>query len=93
MFLFCPNIIKLYNNGMGGEDIMDLKTAACRLGRKSKYRFYLRMFFDLIDVTHVYMKLGDRISLRKFEIVVANTLIGKDSSRKRYFPTSRPSTR
>ena len=62
---------------------MNLKTAAYRLGRKSKYHFYLRMFFDLIDVTHVYMKLGDHISLRALEIVVANTLMGRYNNRKR----------
>ena len=36
--VFCPNIMKLYNNGLGG---------AYRLDCKSKYCFYLRMFFDL----------------------------------------------
>ena len=39
----CPNIIKLYNNGMSGVDIMDQKTTAHRLDCKSKYCFYLRM--------------------------------------------------
>ena len=33
----CHNIIKLYNNGKGGVDIIDQKTAAYRLDRKSKY--------------------------------------------------------
>ena len=33
----CPNIIKLYNYGMGGED-MDQKIAAYGLNCKSKYR-------------------------------------------------------
>ena len=33
----CRNIIKLYNNGKGGVDIIDQKTAAYRLDRKSKY--------------------------------------------------------
>ena len=27
----CPNVIKFCNNGMDGVDIMDQKTAACRL--------------------------------------------------------------
>ena len=49
----CPNIIKLYNNGMDGVDVMNQKTAAYRLDRKSNYRFYLKMFFDLIDVAIV----------------------------------------
>ena len=32
----CPNIIKLYNNSMGGVDIVDQKTAAYRNDRKTK---------------------------------------------------------
>ena len=38
---------------MGSVDVMEQKTAAYRLDRKSKYRFYLRilldLFFDQID--------------------------------------------
>ena len=36
----CSNIIKLNNNGRGGEDIMHRKTAAYRLDYKRKSRFY-----------------------------------------------------
>ena len=73
---------KFCKNGMYGVDIMDKKTAAYRLDRKSKYRFYLSTFFDLMDVKHVnshivYMKLGDDILLLNFKIVVAKTLIGR----------------
>ena len=27
----CPNVVKLYNSGMGGDDLMDHRTAAYRL--------------------------------------------------------------
>ena len=37
----CPKIIKIYSNGMAG----------LRFDRKIKYRFYLKMFFNLIDGT------------------------------------------
>ena len=72
----CPNIIKLYNNGMGGVDIMDQKTHSYRLNCKSKHYFYLTMFFDLIDVILlnsyiVYTKLGNDISLMNLKIVAA----------------------
>ena len=65
---------------MDGVDIMDRKTAAYRIDRKSKYRFYLSMFVDFMDVTRVnshiaYMKLVDDISLLNFKIVVAKALI------------------
>ena len=82
---------------MGGVDIMDQKPAASRLCHKSRYRFYLRKFFDLIDVSRhvdshvVCMKLGDDISLLNFKIVVANILIGRYMTRKRSFLTSGPS--
>ena len=55
----CPNITKLYNNGMSVADIMNQKTAAYRLTCKSKYCFYLRMFSDLIDVSHVNSHIVD----------------------------------
>ena len=90
------NIVKLYNNGKGGVDIVIQKTAAYRLDSKSKYRVYLRMFFALIDVglanSHgVYTKLGNDIFVLNFKIVVAKALIGRYSNRKKLFPTSRPS--
>ena len=90
----CSNIIKLSNSGMDGVDIMDQKTSADRLDRKSKYCFYLRMFFDFIDVTLVnshivYTKLGNDISLLNFKIVVIKAFIDRYSNRKRFFPISR----
>ena len=65
---------------MDGVDIMDQKTAAYRIDGKSKYRFYLSMFVDFMDVTRVnshiaYMKLVDDISLLNFKIAVAKALI------------------
>ena len=35
----CPNLIMLYNSGMGSVDIINQKTAAYRLNHKSKYCF------------------------------------------------------
>ena len=70
----CPNVIKLYNNGMGGVDIMNQKTAPYRIDCKSKYRFYLKMFFDLIYValvnSHiVYTTLRNDVSLLNFKLL------------------------
>ena len=33
----CPNIIKLYNNDIGGVDITDKKTATYQLDLENKY--------------------------------------------------------
>ena len=88
----------MYNASMGGVDVIDQKTAAYRLDRKRKFRFYLRMFFDLIDIAIendaiVYTKLGNSISLLDFKIVVARSLIGRYSNQERSFPLSRTSKR
>ena len=82
---------------MDGVDIMDQKTAAYRIDCKSKYRFYLSMLFDLMDVTQVnshivYMKIGDDTSLLNFKNTVAKALIDRYSNRNRLFSTSRLST-
>ena len=94
----CPNIIQMYNKGMGGVDLMDQKTAAYRLDRKSKFRFYLRLFFDMMDVglvnSHIiHTKVGGDLSLLEYKIVVANMLIGRYTNRKRSFPSCRASKR
>ena len=94
--VLCPNIIKMYNSSMGGVDVIGQKTAAYQLDCKSKFTFYLRMFFDLIDIaignSHiVYTKLGNSIFLLDFKIVVAKSLIGRYSNRQRSFPLSRTS--
>ena len=93
-----PNIIKMYNVSIGGVDVVDQKTAAYWLDCKSKFRFYLRMFFDLIDIaivhSHiVYTDLGNSISLLDFKVFVAKSMIGRYSNQQRSFPLSRTSKR
>ena len=96
--VWCPNIIKMYDASMGGVDVLDQKTAAYQLDRKSKFRFYLRMFFDFINIaivnSHlVYTKLCNSIYLLDFKIVVAKSLIERYTNRQRSFPLSRTSKR
>ena len=40
----CPAIVKMYDHGMGGVDLMDQYSAAHRLDRRARFRFYLRIF-------------------------------------------------
>ena len=76
-----PKVVKLYNSGMGGIDLMDQRTAAYRLDRKSSVRFYLRIFFDLMDIACVNsyliynMKHPNKLSLLDYKIVVTKNLI------------------
>ena len=61
----CSNGIKLYNNKMGGIDLMDQLKLTYQPDQKSKFWFYLRLFSDLFDVALVnsfivYKKLENR---------------------------------
>ena len=95
----CPSIIKEYNGGMGGVDLCDQLKTVYALDRRSTFRYYLRIFFDLMDMSCVnsyivYQKVTattDRLTLREFKLVVAQKLIGQQNFRKRSFPVSRPS--
>ena len=46
----CPKVVKLCNSSMGGVEVIDQRTAAYRLVRKSCLIFYLQIFFDLMDI-------------------------------------------
>ena len=78
---------------------MNQRTAAYRLDRKSSIRFYLRIFFDLMDIPCVNscliynMKHPNKLSLHDYKIVVAKNLIQYHQGRKRAVPMSRPSKR
>ena len=94
----CPKVAKLYNNSMGGADLMDQHTAAYRLDRKS-FRFYLRIFFDLMNIAFVNsylicnMKDPNKLPPLDYKILVAKNLIQYHQGPKRLVPMSRPSKR
>ena len=88
----CPTVVKLYNNGMGGVDLMDQRTAAYQLDRKSSVRFYLRIFFDLLDIACVNsflvynIKLLKQLTLLDYKIVIAKNFIRWHQSCQRAVP-------
>ena len=85
---------RLYNSGMGGVDFMDKSFVAYRLDRKSSVRFYLRIFFKLMDIAMCQcynMKHPNKLSLLDYKIVVAKHLI--QYHQKKTVPMSRPSKR
>ena len=49
----CLMVVKIYNSDMGGVGLMNQGIGAYRLDRKSSVRFYLRIFFDLMDIACV----------------------------------------
>ena len=91
----CPKVVKLYNGSMGGVDLMDQRTAAYRLDWKSSVRFYLRIFFDLMDIACVNsyliynMKHPNKLSLLDYKIVVAKNLTQCHQDLKRAVQMSR----
>ena len=94
-----PNVVKLYNSSMGGVDLIDQRTVAYRLDRESSARFYLHIFFDLMDIACVNsyliynMKHPNKLSLLDYKIIVAKNLIQYHQGWKRAIPMSRPCKR
>ena len=72
---------------------MDQRTAAYRLDWKSSVRFYLRIFFDLMDIARVnsyliYNMKHPKFSLLDYKIDVAKNLIQYHQDRKPFSSTS-----
>ena len=96
----CPKMVKDYNSNMGGVDLLDQKTAVYRLDRKSSGgRYYLRLFFDLMDMcmvnSHIVYKecYPTGMELLDFKVLVAKSLIASYNSRQRIAPPTRVSRR
>ena len=92
----CSVIVKAYNQGMKRTDVMDQLKVTYEIDRRYPRKFYLRMFFDLIDIEFenafiVYTKLikenfphSRRLkTLKDFKHSVVMDLKGNFSCRKR----------
>ena len=53
----CPSVIQEYNQFMGGVDLSDQMKVTYEVDRRSKFRFYLRVFFDFLDIAIVNSKI------------------------------------
>ena len=85
---------------MGSVDLSDQMKVTYEVDRPSKFRFYLRVFFDFLDIAVsnskiVYDKIESAplLSSLDFRYSIAQTMIREFSSRKRAVPLSRPSKR
>ena len=83
---------------MGGVDLSDQMKVTHEVDRRSKFPFFLRVFFDFLDTAVdnskiVYNKIesAPSLSLLDFRYSIAQTMIRKFSSRKGAVPLSRSS--
>ena len=95
----CPTVLKLYQNGMGGVDLLDQRTTAYQLDFKSSVRLYLHIFFDCLDIVCVNsflvynMNHPKQLTLPDCKIFIAKNLIQWHQSGQRAVLLSRPSKR
>ena len=96
----CPSAIQEYNQFMGDVDLSDQMKVTYEVDRRSKFHFYLRVFFDFLDIAVVNSKIvynkiesSPSLSSLDFRYSIAQTMIRKFSSRKRAVSPSRPSKR
>lgn len=97
----CPEVITNYNKYMGGVDLMDQRKVCYEVDRKAKIKYYLRLFFDIMDIAVnnayvVYTKLhnnkrveGSLLNSLEYRQVVARNLINSYTSRQRARPTQK----
>ena len=95
----CYKVVELYNSGIGEVDVMGRRTAAFHLDQKSSVRFYLLIFFDLMNIVCfnnylIYkMKHLNKLFPLDYKIVVTKNLIQYHVDRKRIVPMLKPSKR
>ena len=84
----CPDIIKMYNQGIGGVDFVDQGTAAYNLDAKSFIRFYLHIFFDLdVACANSFIACNiihpNQLTLPSIKTCVSTCLVGRYTIRNR----------
>lgn len=81
VLVLSPILVKLCNQGMAGVDLIDQKTVAYRLFRKSKFTFLLKNIFwlngyCLVDSDIAYKSLRIlELRFANLKIIVANLLV------------------
>ena len=94
--VLCPAMIKEYNSHLNGLDIHDELKTSYKIDRKSRFRYYLRIFFKFMDsiifnARVIYKKkVNAKTSLPNFKIILAELLINRFSSQKRKITAEEP---
>lgn len=93
-----PQMVKTYNQFMGGVDLADQLKGSYAIDIRSRYKYYLRLIFDLVDTIVVnsyiiYNELhhsdGKSLGHLEFRQQVVHGLLGNFCSRRRSHPTGR----
>lgn len=96
----CPEVVMRYNKYMGGVDLMDQRKACYEVDRKAKIKYYLRLFFDILDIAMnnsylMCVKLDEKyrveaslLSSLEYRQHIAQGLINNFTCRQRSRPTS-----
>ncbi|GFS46856.1 chimeric ERCC6-PGBD3 protein [Trichonephila inaurata madagascariensis] len=94
----CPEVVICYNKHRGGVDLMNQRKACYEVNRKVKIKYYLRLFFYLLDIALnnayvVYVKLheaqrmeGPLLSSLEYRQHIARGLINNYTCRQRPRP-------
>ena len=97
----CPQMVANYNRGMRGTDIMDQKTGYYAIDRKQPGKYYVRPFWDYLEMglvnSHIIHEkiraqeepTAKKLSLKEFRSSVALSLISGFTSRSRNRPSER----
>ena len=102
MKVLCPSDIRKYNQFMNGPDWCDEKKVTLEFDGRSKFRFYLQVFFNFLDIAFVnskisYHKIVSTPALSTIQLdsrqSIAQKMIFNFPSRKRAIPTFRPTKR
>lgn len=93
-----PEMVTRYNSGMGGVDKSDQMKGTYAFDRRSRTKYYLRVFFDLLDtamvngwITHnMVQKAANRRQLDhlEFQQSVVKGLLGSYNTRRNNAPTA-----
>ena len=87
-----PVVVKIYNKGIGGVELINQKAEAYNLDQKSSIRFYLCIFLDLMNVACANSNIlynmthPNDLTLLHFKIIVSTYLIGRYTNRSRAPP-------
>ena len=85
-----PIMIAMYNCYMGGVDISDQRKECYEIDHRSRYKYYLKLFFDQTDtaisnayIVYKQMKDVPSMSSKDFRLKIVHGLVGQFSSRSK----------